>query len=114
MNVFYAILNVDKARELVAGKVVKCGMCGQDIATGFPMDVANHVEKHLEDQEGQHAEYASRREVRLFRAKNLECAGYGAQAKWYGQLVEKLVDENQIDWKFLLKEEILVPVVGSG
>ena len=114
MNVFYAILDVDKARELVAGKVVKCGLCGEDVAAGFPMDVFNHVEKHLEERQGQDADYAGKREVRLFQAKNLECAGYGAQAKWYGQLVEKLVDENQIDWKFLLKEEIMVPLVGRG
>ena len=114
MNVFYAILNVDKARILVAGKVVKCGLCGQDIAAGFPMDVANHVESHIAEKNAKFASYEMARERRLFDAKNIESAGYGLQARWYGTLIEKLIAEKQIDCRFLLDQGILVPVVGRG
>lgn len=114
MNVRYAILDVDKARDLVGGKVVKCGLCGQDVATGFPMDIAHHVEIHLEQQTGQRPDYAKKRERRLFEARNIESARYGLQATWYGTLIEKLIDEKQIDYGFLLDQRILVPVVGRG
>ena len=114
MKVCYAILDVDKARELVAGKVVKCGLCGEDVAAGFPMDVANHVEKHLEEKTGQKPDYAQRRERRLFDAKNLASVGYTGQVRWYGTLIEKLINEKQVDYKFLLEQGILVPVAGRG
>ncbi len=114
MNVFYAILDVDRARELVAGKVVKCAMCGHDIAAGFTMDVANHVEAHLEEHAGQKPDYQQKKARRLASARNLECAPYGEQAKWYGTLVEKLIAEKQIDCRFLLDQGILVPVAGRG
>jgi hypothetical protein len=114
MNVLYAILDVDKTRELVAGKVIKCGMCGQDIAAGFPMDVQAHAEIHIEQHTGHTPEYQQRKARRVAGARNLECAPYGEQAKWYGTLLEKLIAENQIDHKFLLEQGILVPVVGRG
>jgi hypothetical protein len=114
MQFFYAILDVDRARELVAGKVIKCGMCGQDIAAGFNMDVQAHAEIHIEQHAGHKPDYQQRKARRLAGARNLECAPYGEQAKWYGTLVEKLIAEKQIDYRLLLDQRILVPVVGRG